>query len=159
MKKLSMAQWCRELERQVATIKPAAALALNEIGEAVQERAKEKIGEYQGAVPPFRAWAPLAESTILSKTHEGYAPPDNPLLDTGEMRESISHEVAGLVLAVGSPSEIAKYQELGTVKMPPRSFLGASMMESLPVAEKVLGEAMKDVLSGGGGVARIISRK
>src|SRR2546430_4626097 len=53
---------------------------------------------------------------------------DTPLLETGEMRDSIHHHVdphepAGYV---GTNNKIAVYQELGTDRIPPRSFLAGA---------------------------------
>jgi phage gpG-like protein len=109
----------------VATRLPAAEhKALEEIGKTVEQKAKAKIGTEQPG------WAPLAESTLADKGRQGYPVPA-PLLRAGELRDSISHEVEGNQVAIGSPSLLALWQELGTSRgIPPRSFLGASMIES-----------------------------
>jgi hypothetical protein len=115
----------------------------------IEARAKEKIGEYQEQAGPFAAWAPLAASTIEDKQNQGYAPPDNPLLRTGEMQESIEHKVKGNEGHVGSDSDVALWQELGTDKIPARSFLGGSAFELEPKIRRDIGIDFFALLSGG----------
>lgn len=91
--------------------------------EIVQARAKKTIGTDQ------ELWAPLAASTIADKQQHGFPTP-KPLLRTGEMRDSIEFQVDGLQGCVGSNSEIAVFQELGTSKIPPRSFLRSAAIAS-----------------------------
>ncbi len=129
----------------------AAVRAKNEIEEPTEalmivlaERAKEYIGHYQPG------WAPLAESTLEGwhghpgKTELGYAPPDNPLLREGNMRESISGEAElmpfGARGVVGSESKIALYQEIGTERIPPRSFLATSVVMGSDRAFLIFGD-------------------
>lgn len=135
MKKIRLEQWPAELARQIRMLPIAVAAAGETIGEAAAEIARDKIGHYQprGA---FRAWAPLAESTVEQKTQAGYAPPDNPLLRTGEMRDSISGRVtmkgigkALSVIEVGSTDPVALYQEMGTDTIPPRPFIRPAIVE------------------------------
>ncbi|HVC15974.1 MAG TPA: hypothetical protein VNE18_01600 [Rhodanobacter sp.] len=121
----------------------------------VEKEAKREIGHYQEEAGPFAAWAMLADSTVAEKQALGYAPPDNPLLRKGDLRDSIGHAVseAGAFHAeavVGSNSDIAVYQELGTEKMPPRSFLGGAAVRS----GKKVAEAV-----GGGVIAALIGRE
>jgi hypothetical protein len=49
-----------------------------------------------------------------------------PWLRTGGLRDSIDHDVDGAVAVVGSSSDVAVDQELGTPRVPPRSFLAAT---------------------------------
>ena len=49
---------------------------------------------------------------------------------------------------VGSNSDIAVYQELGTARIPPRSFLGGAMSDELTKIKKIIGETMFGVLIG-----------
>lgn len=105
-------------------------------GQIIQEDAQKRIGEYQEYVGPFNAWAPLAESTVADRIAKGFSP-DDPLLRTGDLRDSIQVEATGNEAVVGSASEIAMYQELGTDRgIPPRPFLGPAAFESkLPIGE------------------------
>lgn len=105
--------------------------------------AKGFIGHYQDG------WAPLKPATVEDKEKKGFAPPDNPLLRTGEMWSSITFEVEmkgfGLVEGiVGSDSKVALDQEIGVVRakgsLPPRPFLALAMMRSYSLAEIVYGQ-------------------
>jgi hypothetical protein len=46
-----------------------------------------------------------------------------PWLRTGELRASINHDVDGTTAVIGSSSQVAVDQELGTRTVPPRPFL------------------------------------
>jgi HK97 gp10 family phage protein len=85
--------------------------ALEKAAVIVETEAKRVIGTYE------YGWPRLAESTLKHKAG------DTPLLETGEMRDSISHQVDGHEARIGSNMDIALYHELGTSKMPPRPFL------------------------------------
>lgn len=134
--------------------------ALEKCAKIVERRAKEKIGEYQEQTGPFIAWAPLAESTLYGgyanghyfegKVQLGYAPPDNPLLREGDMRDSVEHMVVDSAAYVGSNSDIAVYQELGTEKIPPRSFLGGALADELPKVCEIVGTSIVAALVGDG---------
>ncbi len=77
-------------------------------------------------------WPALAQSTIEDKARQGYKVPA-PLLREGDLKRSIKidapyrngEEVFGYVY---SDSPIARYQELGTVSIPPRPFLSTAAM-------------------------------
>jgi len=107
----------------------------------VETEAKRVIGTYD------YDWAPLAESTREQRVKLGFSE-DEPLLRTGALRDSIEHrvetehiglEVVGLV---GTDNEIAKYQELGTRTIPPRSFLGEAAMHKEEEIHELFGSAM-----------------
>jgi HK97 gp10 family phage protein len=122
--------------------------ALDKCARIVEKRAKEKIGEYQAQAGPFIAWQELADSTKADRESKGF-PENEPLLRTGDMRESISRSLStsGLEAQIGSDSDIAVFQELGTSKMPPRSFLGGAMAESLPEIKAVLADSLVGMLT------------
>ena len=121
--------------------------ALEQAARLVERRAKAKIGEYQDAAPPFAAWASLADSTVADRERQGY-PGDEPLLRTGQLRDSIGHMVRDGVAYVGSDSDIAVYQELGTVHIPPRSFLGGAAAESTDEVQEIVGGEVVSALVG-----------
>lgn len=101
----------------------------------IEKDAKARLGEYQGYAGPFNAWAELADSTKADRVAKGF-PENEPELRIGEMRDSIEISAKGNEAAVGSASEIAMYQELGTEKMPPRPSLGPAAFESKrPIGE------------------------
>lgn len=131
----------------------AAEGAMERACQVVEHEAREEIGSYQGAAAPFPAWAELADSTKADRVRQGF-PENDPLLRTGEMRDSIGHSVVATGVGtvegtVGSTSQIAVYQELGTDRIPPRSFLGGALMREEAVVVKILGDAAHWALTGG----------
>jgi len=116
--------------------------------EAIEATAKEEIGKYQDEAGHFPAWAPLAESTIADRIAQGFTP-DDPLLRSGELRDSIVHEVEGLEATVGSTDEVMIYHEFGTVKMPPRPVLGPALFHNAEKVQKLIGNAAVSVFVGG----------
>lgn len=140
----SLAAFAAHLGGMVAEMGHLEHEGLEEAAQVVEEEAKAEIGTYQGAAGPFAAWASLKPETIARKANG-----DTPLLETGAMRDSIERTVIGLTAYVGSNSEIAVYQELGTRAIPPRSFLGGALVRkekdvvaliASPVASLVAGE-------------------
>lgn len=98
----------------------------------IEDEAKRVIGTYD------YGWPTLAASTIASKANG-----DTPLLETGEMRDSIEHTVIDRNNAeVGSNNDKALWQELGTSRgIPPRSFLGgAAAHKGVEAADEIAGE-------------------
>jgi len=121
---------------------------LERAARVVEAEAKSEIGHYQTAAGPFVAWAPLAPITVDQKERLGYAPPDNPLLRSGAMRASIEHTVTQGMAVVGSTSDIAVYQELGTKTVPSRSFLGAAAARKSEEVAEILGAFVTKALIG-----------
>lgn len=121
---------------------------LKKAAELVEKTAQDEIGNYQPAVGPFPAWAPLAESTKEDRVRLGYTP-DDPLLRSGELRDSISHQVLGLEAAIGSTSDIMVYQEFGTATIPPRPVLGPAAVHNLEKIHKIIGVAAVSGILGG----------
>ena len=117
--------------------------------EAVKKEAKSEFGTYQEAAGPFAAWADLAESTKEDRVRKGYSE-DEPLLRTGEIRDSIETTVSSTSLEAqcGSDSDILLYQELGTQHTPPRSTLGIAMAKKLPMIKEILGASVVTGLVG-----------
>jgi len=115
------------LGEAAAWYRQAADTIEDELGEVVVtvtalavERAKGYIGHEQDE------WAPLSGATIEGFRHEygfwipgkrelGYSPPDyEPLLRSGQMRESIEGVADGLTGIIGSADKVMLYQEMGT---------------------------------------------
>jgi phage gpG-like protein len=124
----------------------AAQIALTEAAEMVREAARALIGY------PNSAWAALAESTLA---HKGA---DTPLLETGELRDSIEKTVGHCVAWVGSNNDKALWQEFGTLHIPPRSFIGMAAIE----CEERIHKLTRDVIGrafaghGAGGLHELI---
>lgn len=85
---------------------------LQQAADLVKKEAKASIGTYK------HGWPPLAPSTLAKKSA------DTPLLQTGELRNSIeSGIVDSNTVEVGTNNQKGVWHELGTTKAPPRSFL------------------------------------
>jgi hypothetical protein len=112
----------------------------------VEKEAKRVIGTYD------YGWPPLAEATKADRAAHGF-PEDEPLLRTGEMRDSIEHNVgregSQVVGLVGTNHPIAKYQELGTSHIPPRSFLGEAAMRKEAKIHEMTGRAVVGTWAAG----------
>lgn len=126
------------LQNKAAGLPTVQTRALSKAAAIVQSDAKARIGHYQAEAGPFPAWDPLTDATIADKQRQGYGVPD-PLLRTGQMRESIDVSVSPDGFVVGSRDPIALYQELGThgpnpapdgYHVPPRPFLGPALYEN-----------------------------
>jgi hypothetical protein len=141
--------------------------AMEEACRVVEDEAKQSIGHYQAAAGPFAAWAPLADTTLQGwgghpgKIALGYAPPDNPELRTGDLRDSIKHQaeqgvvIGGAEGAIGSDEDNMVWQEIGTSKMPARSILGGAAVRKADVVAELLGRAAVMALVGAGQTTRI----
>lgn len=113
----------------------------------VEKEAKRVIGTYD------YGWPQLAASTQEDRVHKGFTAND-PLLRTGEMRDSIAHTVLEREAHVGSDEEKAVWQELGTDRIPARSFLAGAAMRKGPEVAAAIGRVMHGYLSHGGVIER-----
>lgn len=102
----------------------------------VEEEAKRVIGTHD------YGWPPLAQSTLAKKSA------DTPLLETGEMRDSIEHNVSGSEAHIGSNNDKALWQELGTSRIPPRSFLGGALHHKAAEIVKAIGQGIVKTIEG-----------
>lgn len=96
---------------KIAVMEAMEHAALEKAAVVVETEAKRVIGTYD------YGWPPLAPSTLARKAA------DTPLLETGDLRDSIEHNVGGHEAMIGSNNPKAVFHELGTVRVPPRSFL------------------------------------
>lgn len=159
---ISILEAIAKLGEMTLAVKEAERLAMEKATRIVQREAKREIGHYQDQAGQFVAWAGLADSTLADKDRKGYGTPD-PLLRTGNMRDSIERRVeqSGFLGvtegAVGSDSDIAVYQELGTFgphpgpngqHIPPRSFLGGAAFRKAEEVAEVLGSGVVAALVG-----------
>ena len=134
------------IERDIAASGP---MIVEKACRMVQARAKRTVGSNQAE------WPPLSPSTIADKQKHGFKTPA-PLLRTGEMRDSIEYTVHGLEGCVGSDSPIALFQEMGTSRIPPRSFLRSAAIASEDKIRRMAVAATVAVFSGHGRHARDI---
>jgi phage gpG-like protein len=105
----------------------------------VANAAKEALGTYEFG------WVSLAPETIAHKMRG-----DSPLLETGELRDSIQWNSSGNVGHVGSNLDKAVWHEFGTSRIPPRPFLGAAAAQQEELIYKMAGKAVHAVLRGDG---------
>jgi hypothetical protein len=126
---------------------------LTEVGPAILARACEMVAKAarEAIGKEHEMWSALAPGTIAEKVRHGYAVPA-PLLRTGEMRSSIEWTVdaAKLEGCVGSDDPVALYQELGTSRIPPRSFLVSSAISMEDKIHKMAARAVVACLEGRG---------
>ena len=118
----------RKIAHDVPAVIP---VALKKSAVAVEDTAVEMFGEYQPAVGPFPAWAELTDYTKKDRVAQGFSE-NEPLYRTGELRDSVSHEIGLRDALVGSDSDIMVYHEFGTSRMPPRPVLGPALIRNLP---------------------------
>lgn len=134
---MDLEQFARELSSASASIATGLEASFHVIVKEIEETAKEEIGVYQPAYGYFDAWAPLAESTKADRVRQGYSE-DEPLLRSGELRDSIESEVVRLAAIVGTKSEIGLWQEVGTARIPPRPFIGPAYVRRFdPLLEMI----------------------
>ncbi len=127
---MDLEQLAREFTTASLTIGYQLELGVKKYAEEIEAAAKEELGVYQPATGPFNAWDPLADSTMNDRINQGY-PADEPLLRSGELRDSIQHEVQGLAAIVGTKSPIGLWQEVGTDRIPPRPFIGPAYIRKI----------------------------
>lgn len=111
--------------------------ALAQAADLIETEAKAVIGEYQDGAGPFGHWDSLQQETIERKANG-----DTPLLETGEMRASIGTVILDHEAHVGSNDDKAVWQELGTVNIPPRSFLGLAAVRKSEEVKEIVGRTM-----------------
>jgi len=144
---LSLLDMVMKLAEAEVAININARTALERVAVAVETTAKAEFGEYQGAIGPFPEWAELADSTQADRGRLGY-PENEPLLRSGELRDSISHGVEELTATIGSTSDIMVYQEFGTPTIPPRPVLGPAAEANHDTILRELGGAVVQGLIG-----------
>jgi phage gpG-like protein len=127
---ISPAEFARLIDSAALRVKTEMAIPTLEVVEVAAEFAKSAIGGYS------LGWPPLQPDTIARKSTG-----DSPLLESGELRDSITAEAEltpfGAEGAVGSNDPIAVFHEAGTSRVPPRPLYGASLLATAPEAEAI----------------------
>jgi hypothetical protein len=150
---ISFKEFAEHLERAIEQSRPQIEIGLAKVGEHTRTMA----AEYFGHEMPM--WEPLSQATLKGFRHPygfwikgkqelgytGHISATDPLLRTGATERSLGVKVEGLTMAVGSPSKIMLWQEMGTHNpitgdIPPRPVLGPAALASLPYAAEVFGE-------------------
>lgn len=149
MKLLSAVEAAAKIGAAAAEIDGGMRELMTLAAERVQAEARKMIGHYQTDIQPFEDWRPLAASTVRKRVKEGY-PPDEPLLREGIMREGIEITVGAFEASVGSNDPVALWQELGTERIPPRSFLGAAAVRCADEVAMLIGGGFISAMMAGG---------
>lgn len=140
---MDLEQFARELSSASASIATGLEAGFRVIVKEIEETAKEEIGVYQPAYGPFDAWAPLAGSTKAERVRQGYSE-DEPLLRSGELRDSIESDIVGLAAIVGTKNAIGLWQEVGTCHIPPRPFIGPAYVRMIEPLMESIGRAISN---------------
>jgi len=100
---------------------------------------------------PKPEWPPLKPSTIARK--DGV---NTPLLETGEMRDSISWNSDQHEGYVGTDNTKMVWQEFGTSRIPPRPVLGLAAAQNEGKVEKIVEREVARAITAalGGGIFR-----
>lgn len=143
---MNLSDFAGMLEKMAVPV--AAAVALDNAARSIEAEAKREIGTYQrDDMGPFAPWEELKQATQQERERLGFTPND-PLLRTGDLRDSISHETHGLEAVVGSTSQVMVWQEMGTETIPPRSVLGLAAQRREREVAKLIGAAVVSELMG-----------
>jgi phage gpG-like protein len=89
---------------------------LDRAAQILQTEAKRVLGTYD------YGWPALKPSTIAGKSTG-----DSPLLEKGDLRDSIERDVQTDKAYVGSNDKKALFHEFGTSRIPPRPFFGGAV--------------------------------
>lgn len=155
MREFTLAEFVGGIAGMVESVQHETHKALERAARVIEREAKKEIGHYQDEAAPFVGWAELADRTKADRVAQGY-PENEPLLRDGTLRDSIGHVVQGHEAAIGSNSDIAVYQELGTGHIPPRSFLGGAAVRKETEVVKIIGEGAVIGLVGAEVVGRYL---
>lgn len=118
------------LGRVALGIEPMMVRILQEEGEGMVMTIREKLGQYQPG------WPQLSERTMSERSAAGY-PSDQPLLVTGEYRDSfqavVDSDGGAAVLHLGSDARDAAAHELGNPMTgePPREILAPVLLQRI----------------------------
>jgi hypothetical protein len=134
------------LTQMAANMPTAQHHAMEQACQVVETEAKRVIGTYD------YGWPQLAASTQADRVSKGFSAND-PLLRTGEMRDSINHVSSPVEGRIGSNDDKALWQELGTRTIPPRSFLAGALRHEANHVVAILGQAVRGYLETGSGRA------
>jgi hypothetical protein len=120
----------------IAAEKAAHHKALEASALIMEEKAKGFIGNYEAG------WPHLAASTIEHKANG-----DTPLLESGQLRDSIEHTVSGDHAYVGSNDQKSIWQFQGTSRIPARDPLAPASMQSASEVTNKVGEIIYSAIT------------
>jgi hypothetical protein len=105
----------------------------NEAARIVAPLLSEAVRDTIGHAPPLQD---LAATTQIERARLGYAPND-PLLRTGEYRESVNSFAAAQIAGAGSADPVSPIQEHGNSHIPGRPAFKIGWTLTLPMAVRV----------------------
>ncbi len=141
MTALTLGEFAVQMTNAAGAMVYAEHRALERATQMVQVEAKRVMGTYD------YGWVPLAQATVDDRLRQGFSP-DEPLLRTGELRDSIERTIVSGEGYVGSNSMVAVWQELGTKNIPPRSFLMGAAVAETPAILEVVGREAEAAIMG-----------
>jgi HK97 gp10 family phage protein len=141
MTTMNLAGLAAHLLTAKADMKWAEGVALERVCRMLEKSAKDAIGTYRFD------WPQLQPETIARK-----ATGDKPLLETGALRDSITHnaDADGKDAYVGTDDPVAKYHEFGTSHIPARPFLGGALHAKESKIGPMVARTISAALSIGG---------
>jgi len=95
-----------------------------------------------------RAAAIVETRVVQALSHPPGGQHDMPWLRTGALRDSIGCTAEGTTATIGSTSEVAVDQELGTRSVPPRPFLAPTAAGAAEEAAMLIAQAVSDRITG-----------
>jgi HK97 gp10 family phage protein len=107
--------------------------------EKLEKSAKNAMGDPGNGF----GWPPLKPETIARKANG-----DTPLVETGELRDSIEHNSDSKEGYVGTNNEKAVWHEFGTSKIPARPFLGGAVAAVGDEVKELFGVAAQKAIMG-----------
>ncbi len=136
----------RLADAQIAE-REATEIIVREAAKMLKASAQDSIGTYDFG------WPALGPDAVARHG-------DTPLLDTGELKASISWNAEGNEAFVGTDDPKAAFHEFGTLHIPPRSFLGGAIQhESAKIrsmAARIAAAAIAGALGGKSELAELL---
>lgn len=117
--------------------------------ETTKNRAVAKFGVYQPQAGQFAPWKPLAPATRRIREEQGFTPND-PLLRTGKLRDSVGGMHGADWAEVGSNDKVMLIMEVGDDNTPARPVFGPTLVESETEIRAAVAQHVKSVFDKSG---------
>ena len=149
MKELnSFADLAQAFKRNLGVLDGAFEVAMEASAVAVATEARQELGEYQREdMGPAAPWDELKQATKNDRVRQGY-PENDPLLRSGDLRDSIEYQAGPKGFVVGSVDPVALYQFAGTPQMPPRDALSPALHRNVSTILHNVGTTVEETLAG-----------
>ncbi|MGH7212130.1 MAG: hypothetical protein ACREF1_11795 [Acetobacteraceae bacterium] len=139
MKEFTVEGFVAKLSELAIAVHQAEHAALEAAVRVVEIESKAEVGYYQEAAGPLGERPDLKARTREDKQHLGRM---------SDPCYSIERTVLGDEAHVGSDSEIATYQELGTAHIPPGNFLGGALVQKTDDVARIVSDGVVGALIG-----------